>query len=422
MLTTTSYFEPGLGPGRGGVLLDTRETGPRVYQKNWDNEREQVLRALSMNIFGKDKDSDAAIMNLSLNGNISDEPQYVVGPFQEAPPLSSASIAAIVLGILGILANVSTLIAISRIRISLTANLRLIVSLCSSDMLVSASILLKLTHKQHQHQLVPIVAICMNHIFRAIRMTSHIVSLLNLVGLALDHYFAITKPLKYPVLMRKKHANLMIVSFWIFSALCGFSDFIIPSRYFSFCKTEAISNYCEAVHCSVYNEEYIMFTVAFISCALMIALYAIIFVQITRYQAFQQMFRQNMKRNRRGLITTFVIVATFMVTWLPYCLFDVIVIVSNRTQPQHYIYYFRLSRHLEWHFYNLLLLNSLLDPIIYAIRMREVQNGYRNFSPCSRLRRRHSSGVSMSLGEKRVCSRQGTMSVYMKQNQSESYV
>ena len=338
--------------------------------------------------------------------------------------LSVRAIVAILLGVLGLLANLSSLVAIGRIRNSLTANLRLIVSLCASDMLVSISILLKLTHEAHRHKFGDIEDTCIEHILKALRITSHIISLLNLVGLALDHYFAILKPLNYPTLMCKKHANIMIALFWIGASFCGFSDFILPSAYFSFCKNDdKIKHYCMAVWCSVYTEEYIMFTMAILSSVLMVALYATIFIQIRRYQSFQQQYRQNMKRNRRGLVTTFVIVFTFMVTWLPYCLFDVVVLISNHTNPDANIHYFKMANALQLHFFNLLLLNSFLDPIIYAIRMREVQNGYRNIFPCTKPRPWPGrwSGASQSQTERSRYSTH-TSANYTKQTQSESYL
>ena len=326
---------------------------------------------------------------------------------------------ALVLGIIGVLANLSSLIAISMIRTSLTANLRLIVSLCASDMLVSGSILMKVTHEEVSDPFRPDQ--CLELLLRGLLMTSHTISLLNLVGLALDHYFAILKPLNYPTLMCRKHANIMIIVFWIVSFLCGFSDFIIPSQMFSYCSSEP-KNYCEVVWCTMYTEEYIVFGMAFVSILLMFILYATIFIQIRRYQSFQQQYRQNMKRNRRGLVTTIVIVFTFMVTWLPYCLFEVSVVIISKRYPEKIMEYLSLTKTYDSYLYNILLLNSLFDPIIYAMRMGEVQKGYRNiFAPCRKRRRRFGHGQPF---DRRFGSSHASMStsIYNRTSQSESYL
>lgn len=301
---------------------------------------------------------------------------------------------AIVLGLLGLLANSTSLIAISQIGTGLSTNLRLIVSLCSSDMMVSMSILMRLLYK-HQRQ-DRVADTCIELLLRAARTSSNIVSLLNLVGLALDHYCAIIRPLEYPRLMRRKHANLMIVSFWILSFLCGFSDFIIPSKYLSYCNATFVMHYCDRVACSVYNEEYIMFAATFVSTLLMTTMYTRIYFKIQKYQRFPICQIHKTKRNVRGLFTTFAIVSTFMISWLPYCLFDAIMIIASKINPQHTIRYFAISIRWEYRFYNLLLCNTIADPIIYATRMQDVRNGYKNIFYCRNRGRRLSRAYSLT--------------------------
>ncbi len=304
------------------------------------------------------------IMNKAQNSRITNNPEKIL---------------ALILGIISILANVFSLLAITKIRGRLTANLRLIVSLCIGDILGSLSILLYISHSEISMMFefgdYPSDT-CFLTIGRSLRMTAHVISLLNLVGLALDHYFAILRPLDYPRLLCRSRANGMIVTFWIVAFLCGFSNFYILLPQYAHC--EETNNFCTIVFCNIFDSEYIMFAMAIISFFLMSSMYARIYIEINRYQSFQSQHRQNMRRNRRGLVTTFFIVLTFLLCWLPYSLFEVIVLAEMTIKPDMQFYYFKLAAKIDTYLYDVLLLNSLCDPIIYALRMREVQHGYKN--------------------------------------------
>ena len=47
------------------------------------------------------------------------------------------------------------------------------------------------------------------------------VTLLNLMGMALDHFIAIIRPLHYPTLMSGRRANATIVAFWVVALVLG---------------------------------------------------------------------------------------------------------------------------------------------------------------------------------------------------------
>ena len=288
-------------------------------------------------------------------------------------------IIAIILGIIGILANLFSLVAIMRVRGHLTANLRLIISLCISDVMMSVAMLLFIGHAEVEIMLgftSGTKHTCFFVFARNFRHTANIISLLNLVGLALDHYFAIIRPLDHPLLLGRGRANAMIVAFWAIAILCGFSDFYIPFPKYSFCKPS--TNLCEAAFCNQFTGEYIVFGIALISFILMSSLYTRIYIEILRYQVFHNQHRANVRRNRRGLITTFFIVLTFLICWLPYSLFEVIVIIDTAIHPFKYLTYHQTTARIDFYLFDVLLLNSICDPIIYAMRMREVQYGYRN--------------------------------------------
>ena len=227
------------------------------------------------------------------------------------------------------------------------------------------------------------VEVCVTWLLRALRITSHLIALLNLLALALDHYFAIVKPLDYPILMSRKRANILIVGFWILACFLGASDLYVPGPLFSYCEGSLLVNYCERVLlCSQYNAEYLLFSTALLCFVLMSVIYASIYIQLCRYHQMQRELRNRVKQNRKGLITTIIILVIFMVCWLPYCLFEVVMIIYIRHSDDVLtsIKYFKIIYQIDFYLFDVLLLNSILDAIVYSLRMREVRQGYRNMT------------------------------------------
>ncbi len=260
---------------------------------------------------------------------------------------------------------------------------RLIVSLCASDMLVSLGILSYVAHQESSSVFTLSSSpseTCITLILKSIRITSHVITLLNLLGLAFDHYIAIVKPLDYPSLMNRKRANILIITFWIVAFILGFSDFYIPEPIFSYCDRQAFVNYCEAVFCSMYNGEYVIFVMALICFIAMSVIYTTIYIQLHQYHKMQQEIRRQVKRNKRGLVTTLIILFVFCICWLPYCLFEITMIISIQFSTDFFkqLKYFKLMNQISLYLYDVLLMNSVLDAVIYSLRMKEVQQGYRN--------------------------------------------
>jgi len=95
--------------------------------------------------------------------------------------------------------------------------------------------------------------------------------------------------------------------------------------------------------------------------------------------------RRIIRRSVRGLYTTLIIVGTFIVCWMPYCLFVCIItalLYIDSDAMVNTVSLYRLFNYLDFYLYDLILLNCVIDPFIYAVRMREVQTGYRRVTDC----------------------------------------
>ena len=281
-------------------------------------------------------------------------------------------------------------------------SVRLIVSLCSSDMLICLGILCCVAHQESSGLFTSAAQdTCLTLMIRSLRITSHIITLLNLLGLALDHYFATVRPLDYPVLLSRKRANVLIIAFWILACFLGISDFYVPEPLFSYCTRDILVNYCERVFCSKYNGEYVLFALALVCFVLMSIIYVTIYVQLKRYHNMQLEIRNQVKKNKKGLVTTIIILCIFIFCWMPYCLFEIVMILSIQYSNDIFkiLKYFKLMNIVDCYLFNILLLNSILDAVIYSLRMREVQQGYRNIMRrCRKRRQLRDLSVSGSSG------------------------
>lgn len=344
--------------------------------------------------------SDGGIIHPYLTGNFtwSEDMLMKKGGIAYKPE----KILALIMSITSILANTGSLIAIAKIRGTVTANMRLIISLCCADIVISISVLILIGHSESwmgKLSKMNDYHTCISLLIRNLRSISQIVSLLNLLGLAMDHYFAIVRPLTHVTLMSKRRANIMVALFWIAAILLTMSDFYVPIGRYSFCENSTPVNFCEAVyHCSTWESEYILLGLGVISFLIMAFLYTRIFFKIKKYQSFQGRHAARARQNRRGLITTFIILATFAICWLPYCLFEVIINIRMSHDPDNILYYWGLVTKYDFYLFDLLLLNCLCDPVIYAVRMREVQKVYRRLlRPCLGKRARKASRLKMSI-------------------------
>ena len=264
--------------------------------------------------------------------------------------------------------------------------------MCAGDVMVSVGIMTYAGHQETGNSAGSETSAghtCLTIALRCLRIASHIISLLNLSALAMDHYFAIIKPLNHRMMTRGK-TDVVIVTLWMSAVILGFSKFYVPYPLYSYCDPATMPNYCELVFCSKFQAEYILYALAIICFLLMSFCYAQIFRVLRKCHNFQTEIRTSVKKNRRGLITTLVILIIFLICWLPYCLFEVTMVILLHVHGDDFIMtlkYFKLMNDIDYYLFDLLLLNSILDPFIYAVRMAEIQKGYRRLIDCCFCRR-----------------------------------
>jgi len=131
------------------------------------------------------------------------------GNFRVIPKAIANALAVMIL-----LSNSGSLLAVSLRdrRIRFTANLRIVVSLSLSNLFIGVCVLLD------NIQLVPVVdseaETCVLLVREALMNCAHVMSLLNLLALAVDHYIVVCSPM-YRFLQRSTTIKIMIVTLWV---------------------------------------------------------------------------------------------------------------------------------------------------------------------------------------------------------------
>ncbi|XP_064614636.1 glucose-dependent insulinotropic receptor-like [Liolophura sinensis] len=300
---------------------------------------------------------------------------------------------AIFLAVCGIIANAVSLAAMMHISGSFTSNQKLVFNLLLSNFFISVTLLLVVWNSI----LFPSFpsgkngddwSLCQHVIMKSLVMMGHSISLLNLVALAFDHFMAINKPLKYIQVFTNHRVSVSLLGVWIISGIFGFSDFILPVPYYSYCEGHTMVNLCQSSYCSAYETEYLLFCLVILCFLAMVYFYCRVFVKIYKYQQMAGRHQRKMKRNIKGLVTTLVIVGTFLVCWLPHAIFETYFVFMILADTSAVTGQFYTLLTVNYYLYWLWLLNSICDPVIYALRMREVKLGYYRMLRCGVLTKR----------------------------------
>ena len=304
--------------------------------------------------------------------------------------LQAHALIAIVFGTISLLLNLVILLALYQVRNRITTHYQLIISLAVSDMVVASSVLLHYINKVYNPLYHPdmgseyqrIRSMCTFLVIKALNSTGLNITLLNLMLMALDHYLAIMKPLHYPVICNKGKLILIILAMWLLAFILGFSDF--ASALAQYQKFSGY-NYCEVVRITPYQDEYTVFAIAPVCLGIMIYMYTRICLKVwKRNTPGSQSIRTQGERGRstKALVTTLLHIGTFVISWLPVCLFEISLLFKGRSDPQSL--YDNQSTYLliNNHLYNLMIMNAIADPIIYTVRMREVRIGFSRLFPC----------------------------------------
>ncbi|XP_043587596.1 octopamine receptor beta-2R-like isoform X4 [Bombus pyrosoma] len=250
-------------------------------------------------------------------------------------------------------------------------------------------------------------------------------SILHLMCISVDRYWAIVKPLKYPIIMTKRLAAYMLLACWIMPAFISFMP-IFMGWYTTEENNMHRQKHPELCEFKV-NKVYVIFSSSisfWIPCTIMTLTYFAVFKEASRQEKQMHSRMGNvmllshrpskdlnnlngelnsagssktltlneistdhlhtptkdknimkMKREHKAARTLGIIMGTFIICWLPFFLWYVITTLCGESCPCPDI----VIAILFWIGYT----NSALNPLIYAYFNRDFREAFKNTLQCA---------------------------------------
>ncbi|XP_052764182.1 melanocyte-stimulating hormone receptor-like [Mya arenaria] len=277
----------------------------------------------------------------------------------------------LILIVFGFLANMFSILATLNVtRDRWSPYNTLIINLGVSDIMVILSCVLHdiLMFKNRFHPCTPVL----RRMFLNIALTS---TLFNLVLMAVDHYVAIMQALYYDRFFSKQKVRIIIATLWVISMFCGVLDLFVSLP--SFRKKETtFCDHVNTVNRTTFNYEFVIVIFIFIVLVGLLIIYTRICYQVRKLVQDDRHNRLESSRSMKAIVTTFLIIGTFALCWCPIGLYHTVLYIlrpdfSKMTKAA--IDKLLLVNSI---LFLLVILNTLCDPVIYAVRRSEVKLGY----------------------------------------------
>ena len=206
------------------------------------------------------------------------------------------------------------------------------------------------------------------------------VILLNLIALASEHYTAIIKPLHYVNWIRHRYIICRLCAIWIIPGPLVFFEYLSPHK-----KNVEIDKWTddgEHIITFVINIDWKnTFRIPFVLvCFLIIAItYIYIYFVVRKQQRLHQFQNQHAKNNKKALVTTVFIILSFFLCWAPPVVAEIWFQIRN---PSDVDEVFTLQFWRNSIIPLLIGVNSICDPLIYAVRLPAVRKVWKRKICC----------------------------------------
>ncbi|XP_047446775.1 adenosine A2a receptor a [Mugil cephalus] len=205
-------------------------------------------------------------------------------------------------------------------------------------------------------------------------------SIFSLLAIAIDRYIAIKIPLRYNSLVTGQRARGIIAICWIFSIIIGLTPMMgwhkLPNNDNSTCPSGLMKCLFEEVVEMEYMVYFNFFACVLIPLLLMLAIYLCIFMAARHQLKLMEVkavhgekSRSTLQKEVQAAKSLAIIVGLFAVCWLPLHIINCFTLFC----PQ-------CNRPPLWIMYVAIILshaNSVVNPFIYAYRIREFRRTFR---------------------------------------------
>ncbi|XP_015912250.1 adrenocorticotropic hormone receptor-like [Parasteatoda tepidariorum] len=274
--------------------------------------------------------------------------------------------------VLSLLFNLMILFSLKWIRKTLSPTLLLSLSLAVADAYASLVIGVGLV----LNSLLPIVYgvdlgpfhACYLLVLEAFRLGGMVVAVLHLLALAINHYIGILRPLHYAAIVTRGTVLWAITSMWVVPVVFFLSYFsLVPDDGF---QSPYCSSYQFLLHVPFRGTVSILF---FVPLLFMSVMYLHMFIVVKRHQrgVLQLPTGRQLHKSVKAIITTLLILGTYVVGWMPAVLFFVLTCLDCPVPYTQIQLWVRVP--VSIFINSMIVIKSFLDPIIYVVRMPEIK-------------------------------------------------
>ena len=210
----------------------------------------------------------------------------------------------------------------------------------------------------------------------------------NLAIIAVDQYAAICHPLRHRKLFSARRSNVVLVILWSFCALYGLSYYMV-----SVYTRETRDSDLICIGMSRFEKIWLFITGCIfhgIYLPLFCVLYCKMLVKIREVGKVPACASSKTRVNRKGIITTLFIAATYLSMNLP---LGIAIGAISIGDPEP-----ALKIKIIFSFFVVMGINSISDPFIYSLRMKDVREGYKRMlcRVCDKTTFANSQDISIS--------------------------
>ena len=195
--------------------------------------------------------------------------------------------------------------------------------------------------------------------------------LLNLLLLAAEHYVAILKPLYYRSWSRCRYIALRLFLIWTVPLLLVCIGYIIPAPKFMI-NSIGFSRFGikeEKDEISIEMKDAFRIPFVILVLIVMTIVYVYIYIEVRKQQRLDVEQNQNARRNNRAFVTTVLNLLSFFLCWLPPVVVEVIFQIYKPSESDDFWQFYDLAKST---IPSIVYLNSIFDPMIYALRLTDV--------------------------------------------------